>query len=147
MQGAAALPDGFEMMSLTSQFYEALDSRDYRSVLSCFALDGIWWRRGKPVQGLPAIEDALKSRPENFHTCHIVSNVQVTLSGEQDGAVRFYMTGHPFHGDIPEGGFAPLPEAHVVALYEDRMKKIDGKWKIAEKKLLRTMFRNSMVLP
>jgi len=141
------LSSEIRMMSLTSTFYEALDSRDYEQVVSCFAPDGIWWRRGQAVKGLSAIQEALRSRPENFHTCHIVSNVRVLSLSEDEGAVRFYMTGHPFHGDIEKGVYEPIPEPHIIALYEDKMKKVNGVWKISEKKILRTAFKNDMVLP
>ncbi len=135
------------MSNLTSRFYAELDDRNYEGVLSCMASDGVWVRRGQEVVGHEAIAEALRSRPNNFHTCHLVTNVQVEQFDEEHGRVRFYMTGLPYIGELPPGEYVPAPSPHILALYHDMMVKRDGRWYIAEKRLLRTAYKDSLQLP
>lgn len=135
------------MANLTSEFYGHLDDRNYDAALAAFAEDGVWFRRGAAVTGHEAIREALHARPANFHTRHIVSNVRVYQTGPDAGSVLFYLTGHPYIGDIPDGEFVPLPPAHILATYRDLMRKVDERWVIAEKKLITTGFKDQLKLP
>jgi len=141
------LSDPWQMSNLTSHFYACLDARDYAGVLDCFAEDGEWFRRGSSVRGTAAITDALAKRPPNFHTAHVVTNVRVHMTTEATGYVLFYLTGHPYTGDVPKDGHVAIPEAHMLTEYRDSMRKVDGRWLIAEKRPIRTMYQSHSKLP
>lgn len=142
-----ALPDAVQMLNLTARFYAELDDRNYDGVLSCMASDGVWVRRGAEVVGHEAIAAALRSRPENFHTRHLVTNLQVEQVDDTHGSVTFYMMGHPHIGEIPAGTYVPIPHPHILAVYRDTMVKRDGRWFIAEKRPLRTAYKDDLKLP
>ena len=141
------LPDAVRMANLTSEFYSHLDERNYEAAIRSFAVDGVWFRRGAPLIGHGAMREAMRARPADFHTRHIVSNVRVHHESADAGCVVFYLTGHPHVGEIPEGEYVPLPPAHIVATYRDSMRKVDGEWVIAEKRLLTTGFKDQLKLP
>ena len=141
------LDDFIEMNNLTSHFYSVLDARDYPSVIDCFAEDGEWFRRGSSVKGKAAITEALAHRPATFHTAHIVSNVRVHIADGSSGHVHFYLTGYPHHGEIPKGTYLPLPHAHMLTEFRDSMRKVDGHWKITEKRPVRTLYQSDSKLP
>ncbi len=140
-------PDTQLMANLTSEFYSHLDDRDYDAALQAFAHDGIWFRRGQQVIGHQAIRAAMASRPRDFHTRHIVSNVRVYQTDADKGRVIFYLTGHPYVGEIAEGSHVPLPQAHIVATYQDAMRREGSRWVITEKRLLTIGFKDQMKLP
>ena len=141
------LPDPWQMSNLTSRFYECLDARDYLGVVSCFAEDGVWFRRGIQVCGHQAIREALDARPPTFHTTHQVTNVRVELSAADEGFVCFCMTGYPYSGKIEAGNYVARPAPHIVATYRDTMRKVRGKWLIVEKRNIRTAFKDGQHLP
>ncbi|OUL89998.1 nuclear transport factor 2 family protein [Paraburkholderia hospita] len=139
--------DFWQMSNLTAEFYDCLDRRDYAGVLGCFTQNGIWHRRGSYVQGREAIKAALEARPSNFHTSHLVSNVRVQQTSPMDGAVSFCMSGYPYIGDLSPGEYAAPPRVHLVAMYRDVMKKLDGRWLIVEKKCVRIAYKDDQHLP
>ena len=141
------LPAAVQMANVTSEFYGHLDDRNYEQALQAFAVDGIWFRRGAAVKGHRAMREAMHARPANFHTRHIVSNVRVYQESPDAGHVLFYLTGHPYIGEIPDGGYVPLPPAHILATYRDQMCRVDGRWVIVEKRLLTTGFKDRLQLP
>jgi hypothetical protein len=142
-----AVPDAVLMANVTSEFYGHLDDRNYEEALKAFAVDGVWFRRGLPVKGHRSMLEAMQARPPNFHTRHVVSNVRVYQESAETGSVLFYLTGHPYIGDIPDGEYAPLPAAHILATYRDSMRKVDSRWMITEKRLLTTGFKDQLKLP
>lgn len=139
--------DYWEISNLVSHFYAVLDERDYPSVIDCFTDDGAWFRRGSAVKGKAAIEDAMAHRPADFHTAHIVSNVRIHMTDEVNGQARFYLTGYPYHGTIPAGTYVPLPHSHMLTEFQDTMRKVDGRWRIAEKRATRTLYQSDAKLP
>jgi ketosteroid isomerase-like protein len=143
----STLPDPWQMMNLTSQFYAHLDARDYPSVMDCFTEGGEWFRRGSSVKGKNAIEDALAHRPADFHTAHVVSNVRVHQTSDTAGYVLFYLTGHPHHGEIPVGQYVALPLAHMLSEVRDTLHKVGDRWYIAEKRPIRILFQRDAKLP
>ena len=138
--------DALQMSNLTSRFYACLDARDYDGVIACCADDAVWHRRGQPVTGHAAIRKALASRPLDFHTGHIVTNVIVEQASDTEGRVMFYMAGHPYNGEVPDGQYVPLPHAHILAAYCDTMRKVGNRWFISEKKLVRTLYQDAQKL-
>lgn len=141
------IPDAVQMANVTSEFYGHLDDRNYLEALKAFAADGVWFRRGANVRGHKAMLEAMHARPTNFHTRHVVSNVRVYQESAESGSVMFYLTGYPFIGEIPDGEYAPLPSAHILATYRDKMRKLAGHWVITEKRLLTTGFKDQLKLP
>ena len=139
--------DGIEMANLTAEFYSCLDDRDYEGVLRCLAPGAVWLRRGIPLVGPEAIFKALQDRPNDFHTRHLATNMRIHQFDAQNGTVTFYMLGLPHVGRIPEGEYAPVPTPHILNLYRDTMKKIDGRWLITEKRPLKTAFKDDLKLP
>ena len=68
-------------------------------------------------------------------------------TSETEGEVNFYMVGLPHIGDIPENGHVPVPHPHLLIVYRDTMRRVDGRWLIAEKRPLKTAFKSDMQLP
>ena len=139
--------DFIAITNRTSEFYYRLDERDYDDVVSCFAEDGVWNRRGKAVQGHRAIREALESRPRTFQTRHIVTNLRITQSDSSNAHAWFYMVGLPYDADIQASPVSPFPAPHILAVYRDRLVKCGDAWLIAEKALVKTVFKDEKTLP
>ncbi|MFL9889044.1 nuclear transport factor 2 family protein [Paraburkholderia agricolaris] len=139
--------DFIAISNRTSEFYYRLDERDYEDVVSCFAEDGIWNRRGKKVQGHQAIRGALESRPRTFQTRHVVTNLRITQSDSSKADAWFYMLGLPYDADVQASPINPFPAPHILAVYRDSLVKRGNDWLIAEKTLVRTVFKDGKTLP
>jgi hypothetical protein len=139
--------DGLLMSNLTAEFYACLDDRNYDGALQCLAPDGVWVRRGVRLVGRDAIAKALNERPADFHTRHLVTNVRVRQDTVDTGVVTFYMIGLPHIGAIPEGEYVPVPQPHILNVYQDSLAKIGGRWFITEKSPLKTAFKDGLKLP
>lgn len=81
----------------------ALDERDYATLATAFAADGVWERGGECLVGPGAVCEAMSKRPADLETQHLPFNMVVDMDGDDSATVRYtiaayaQMTGKAYH--------------------------------------------------
>lgn len=84
---------------------------------------------GGPRHGREALESALaRGLPRFSATSHHVSNIDIVLDGERASGVSYLLAWHR----MADGS----PDALLFGQYHDRFVRIDGGWRISERRLL-----------
>lgn len=113
--------------------YHALDASDYEAVAAGFAEDGEWLRQGKLLKGRGAIVEALRARPANRVTVHLIQNPVVDLEGEGEARLVYLLTAYRHDAPSPLSGPAPLDRPLSIALQEERMVRTGGRWLVVRR--------------
>ena len=103
MSDSAALPGGGLSRGLRRELegdcqrvllsvFRSLDEFDYRSLVECFAVDGLWQREGRDLVGREQILAALEPRPRNQVVRHLITNLIVELETRSSARVSGYNT-------------------------------------------------------
>jgi hypothetical protein len=108
--------------------YSLMDKGLIDACVGLFAEDGEWVRGGKPCVGRRAIREALGKRALAQITRHIVTNVMVTVDGDEAGATALMV---PLRGKASLDGTTPLTAPAMVADLEARFRRIGGEWFIS----------------
>jgi len=134
-----ASEDFLEAQRTIHRFFHCLDGREYGGLVALVADDGVWMRQGKELRGPAAVAEALRTRPADFTTIHVVSNL--LLDGDEARlAGTFYATVFAHSGETPDGPIAiALP--NVVAIYDVALRR-GGTWLI-ERLASRRLFQRA----
>jgi ketosteroid isomerase-like protein len=116
------------------RFFSSLDAGHLDVVAAAFAEDGVWYRLGAALRGPQAVARALAERPAGRVTAHLVHNLVVDLDDEYNARVRFTVL--TYVHDAGEGaiGVAPLTQAHMIATYDDRLRRSGEQWLVLERR-------------
>lgn len=117
--------------ALTLRFFEGLDDNDPATCLGCFDAEGVWERQGEGLRGHGAIEQALRSRPADRRTAHVVSNVRVELESTDTAVVSFLLV--TYEGSAPPGAADPVARLAGVRRCRDELRLAADGWKIVRK--------------
>jgi len=117
--------------------FQDLDARRYDAVVGGFTPDGRWLRQGVWQSGRVAIAAALRERPADVETCHVISNAFVTACEGDTATLEAYMTAYRYptpgaQDEVPVIT-GPLRISHVVTVFA---RQPDGGWLIAAQQLL-----------
>ncbi|WP_144640935.1 nuclear transport factor 2 family protein [Bordetella genomosp. 13] len=120
----------FDCLEVVYGFFDALDTNAHDRALALFAEDGVWERQGKALEGHAAIKAALDARSPQRRTFHAILNPVVSLRGENQATVRFYLMAYEAHLDQD----TPQPLAPIgIRRCEDRLVHDGQAWRIARK--------------
>jgi len=119
-----------ECAAAIRRFAACLDTFDDVGVLALVAGDCLW--RGAPdAHGHAGIGARLADRPRHVRTLHVVSGTVVDLEGDDAARARTVVTVYRFG----RPGVSPPGLPHTLGVYEDRFRREDGRWLIAERRL------------
>lgn len=114
-----------------NRFAACLDTFDDEGVLALVTADCVW--RGMPdAMGHDAIRQRLAARSRALRTLHVVTGTVVDFTEDGTARSRTIVTVYRFNGEHvhPPG----LP--HTIGTYEDRFCGENGRWRIAERRLM-----------
>lgn len=116
------------------RFFNRLDGRDYDGLVALLAPDGVWHRRGQPLQGREAVMAAMRARSETLLINHLVSNLEVAVVSASEATARSIVTVYNDPGK--NGTDLPRPLVGPWSVYEfTQILRPDGDtWLIAEQK-------------
>jgi len=103
------------------------DHRDYRSLSSLFAFNGVWesgMGRGEGPEGVFRLMDEAIGHnplPEGSGTYHVLTNEGITLDGDRAGALTKWI----FMTPAADGA----PSIQVLGHYNDEFVREKGVWK------------------
>lgn len=127
-----ALEDQQAIQRVITDYSAHLDARDYDGYVGLFTEDGVWANGSTRREGREEIRAMLTGlfgevEPDfvNLSSFHQISNFEIDVDGDTAQAKSrfvFVMRG--------EGG-SPTPE--LSGQYHDRLVRVDGEWKIAER--------------
>lgn len=110
-----------------TRFFHHLDRGNYEAVAALMAEDGVWVRQGKELVGPDAVLGALRGRPADFVTRHLLSNLLVEITGDREATVAYELSVYGRKGEEP---------AHHMSILtgEDRLLRTEAGWRIQLKK-------------
>lgn len=109
--------------------YSLMDQGRYEETANLFTEDAIWVRGGKPVAGRCAILDALNQRPAGDLSRHLVTNVLVELTSENEGTATACFV--PLRGARRDDGSVATPPITNVGDLAYRFRREANGWRIA----------------
>ena len=121
-----------------------IDETRYDELGRIFAVDGVFARPtmpDAPIVGRDAIIAALKQRPANKLSQHLVMNIRVWLTGpdsaEGTSSIMLYLTDVDLPHETGKGRKATGP---LLGLYKDRYVRTAEGWRIADRRGRVTMY-------
>lgn len=120
---------------LSIGYARAIDFRDYDTFLTLFTDDAVL-DAGDQLDGLDAIRAAIRRRPDELRSRHVISNVFIDILNEREARGISYVTVYRHHGlESLRHGPAPLPGPAAVGHYEDRFVRGDAGWQFKSRRL------------
>lgn len=116
-----------DCIAAATRFFHHLDRGDYAGVAALIAEDGVWVRQGKELVGPGAVLDALRARPADFVTRHLLSNVLVDITGDGEATVAYELSVYGQTGAEP-------PRHLSIMTGEDRLVRTEAGWRIRSKR-------------
>ena len=112
------------------RYASSIDVKDWAGLRSVFTSDAaITMVGGAQTQGADAIVEYIKHRcRKRGWQHHLLSVYHIDLKGDEASALTYH-TSHQTTDGKPE------QILQLVARYRDRLRRIDGAWKIAEKQM------------
>ena len=118
-------------------FTAAFDAKDEEGMLRSFSEDGCWHRHSGPVQGHDGVRKLLSELPAGFFCRHLITNSRVDFISESEALCRSYLAVYRLElPDAPEK--FPINfenSAHHAGQVVDRVVRIDGAWKLADRRV------------
>ncbi|MGJ7582756.1 nuclear transport factor 2 family protein [Variovorax sp. RHLX14] len=128
-----------ELPELTQQlhyFFHQMDERRYDAMLALFTDDARWLRQGQWLLGKAAIEAALRARPADQDTRHVMSNAHIAALDGDHAVLEAYMTAYRYavaaDGVLPSCA-GPLRLNLTTTVF---CRDASGDWRIAEQRLV-----------
>lgn len=121
-----------ECAALSHAFGYHLDARDYDAVVALFVEGGLWRRYGVDLRGRDALMAAMRQRPLNQLTRHVVTNLHFIEVGADvcRAVVTIFALFNSDALDIP--ALLP-PDATVVMDFHDTYQNTAAGWRILER--------------
>lgn len=108
--------------------YSLMDQGHYEECAALFTEDAVWVRGGKPVAGRDGILDALRQRPADDLSRHLVTNVLVDVAREEARATACFI---PLRGSKREDGTVATPPITNVGDLAYRFRREADGWRIS----------------
>ena len=119
--------DRSAILELAARYIHAFDRADYRAWGECFSDDAIF----EPAPGVRVVgREALRKYAESLDTTTPSRHAPATIRIRGDGksaTMRSYFTLMPL--DDPAN-------FNAIGRYEDRLAKINGEWKLSERRVI-----------
>jgi ketosteroid isomerase-like protein len=116
---------------LVLRFFEALDASDVEACCACLGSDAAWHRQGEWLLGRDAIAAALRGRPAQRRTAHVVSNLRIAARDDGVPEAHFLLTA--FSGEAVSGQPDPAPRLAGVRRCTDVFASTPEGWRIRRK--------------
>lgn len=130
-----------ELTELSIACARALDFRDYDTFLTLFTEHAVL-EAGSRLEGHAAIRAAIRRRPDELRTRHVISNVFIDVLSDSEARGISYVTlyAHESEASLRRDP-VPLTAPVAVGHFEDRFARTDAGWRFASRRL-QVAFRN-----
>ncbi|MFF4114263.1 nuclear transport factor 2 family protein [Streptomyces sp. NPDC001714] len=123
---------------LVIDFVRRLDLGEPSSVAELFTEDG-WWEwpppgDGRRAEGRAALAAYFGSRPPGRLSRRVMSNILVTVTGPDTATATSYF--QTYRVDGHDGRTVPAGPPVQVGHYQDRFRRLDGRWLLASRSLV-----------
>jgi hypothetical protein len=116
-----------ECAGVLVRFFHYLDRRAYEKLAGLMTTQGVWHRRGTELVGAEGVLAALRERPPDFVTRHLLSNVVVDWTDSDSATVSYELSVYARD--------SAKPPRHVsIMTGEDQLERTNGNWLIRSKK-------------
>lgn len=117
------------------------DRGEYDEALALFADDAVMDRDGERFAGIAALRAAYAARPAGRATCHVLSNILVTVRDDDSAQSSAYVSvyRHRTPDGRPPRPPYPLAGPETIGEYRDRFVRTARGWRLVER-ITRTLF-------
>jgi len=122
-----------ECQQAIHSFYMSLDSSDFQTVSSLFALSGVWHRQGKQLVGPTCVLEALLVRPVGRVTAHMVQNVVISIMDHQSASATYLTMVYRYDRKEPSNEPAPMLPLSILKYVDTFTKDSSENWLLLSK--------------
>ncbi|MBE2278218.1 MAG: nuclear transport factor 2 family protein [Rhodobacteraceae bacterium] len=122
----------FAITGQMNRFFGALDRRDFEAMAAIMTPNAVWRRGGVDLQGREALLAAMAVRPDDRHSCHLLSNQTVTFETQETAVLTFYSVAWVHVGPVDAKGIAPLTMPSSIGDYTARFAKGAEGWQLTD---------------
>ncbi len=129
---------------LVTELAWLVDHGEIDAAIELFTADARIDRDGELAIGIDAIAAQFRARPPRRLTRHVLSNLDVTLTGAQTAQSRCYVTvyRHRWAGETPALP-VPMTGPETLGEYHDHFRCEAGRWRIASRTVRSILDRNT----
>ena len=129
------LEDKFAIEELIARYNQSLDSGDYEAWLACWADDAVFDGLGKVLTGIQAIRGFADGYEVGYRQrLHALKHFTINILSQIDGN-RTTSSSYVQLTTTSDKGVRVV----LTGRYEDDVKRIDGRWRFARRKLHQDM--------
>lgn len=124
------LVDRNEIVECVYRYAWSIDEKDYATLRTTFADDVVAQYAGAPeIHGADKLTSWIEEMgAERDFQHHLINVYEVKIDGDE-ARVRVYHTSHQTSKGQPDTVYV------IVGRYRDVLRRVDGRWKIAEKRM------------
>ncbi len=131
---------------LTIEYARSIDFRDYDNIVNLFTEDAVLVI-GQRLEGRDEIVTAIKQRPGELRSRHVISNGFVDVTSERSARGICYLTLYRHEGsESLQRGPVDLKGPAAIGHYEDAFVRTPEGWRIKHR-VLHLAFRDPAQLP
>lgn len=121
--------------ALTIEYARSIDFRDYDNIANIFTDNAVLFI-GQKLEGLDAIQTAIKQRPDELRSRHVITNVFINVVDERTARGICYLTLYRHEGpESLQRGAVELKGPAAVGHYEDVFVRTNKGWRIRNRTL------------
>lgn len=131
MQTAERIGIEHECVAASNAFAYHLDRGELDAMLELFTPDAVFDRAGQVLDGIDEIRAAMRQRPTDIVTRHVLTNVHFLSVEPGVAEAQSYVT--VYHAKATESGQADGSPAGRLMEFRDRFQKTPDGWRIASR--------------
>jgi ketosteroid isomerase-like protein len=123
---------GFDACNTLTKFFRGLDDRDYDTMASLLANDGVWHRQGRDLHGPTMMREELAKRSPTMVIHHLLTNVVLLSCTQTEAVVSAYMSVVRHDSGKERCGPAPSTNIENIRTLTARMRATQDGWRITD---------------
>jgi hypothetical protein len=120
----------WDCAQVLTRFFNHFDAWRYDAMAGLFAPDGVWHRMGKQLRG-SAIVETLNARSRTQVVRHVITNVQVDVTGETSAEFVLYVTAYQHDTGTKPTAPPKIRAPYLLLVVPGQMTKVGDDWRIA----------------
>jgi hypothetical protein len=134
-RGSAWFADEWSTQQLVVRFTANFDAGEHSQMAEDFAPNAVWYQALGPIHGRDELRTRMTELPPDLLMRHVLTNLRTTFLGRDEAVVDSYVTVY-LQDRLPQHDAAvPTHGAKHLGRYRDRLRRIDGRWLLDERRV------------
>ncbi len=121
-----SIEDELDIMDVLARYNHAIDGGDAEAWADTFTADGLFEGSRDTVKGRAELLEFVRRRDPEVRIRHWYNNVLIEGDGD-DASMRVYLLSLDVSGP---------PKLRSSGVYHDTLKRVDGKWKFSQRRVV-----------